>query len=267
MRRALLAAGLGVLACCCTAPLAAQADGTTPDPAAPGDAAPPAPGTIHLVSASETVWARGVVVTDPDAMVCLEEGEEVLLASDRVTFTLSGARCFTPEWGERRAFEHEQQVIAAEAAELARIQLDEARQSGDAAAIAQAEQVYAAAHNGPGDPVVEAEVVESTGAASPAPRSARPKRARTGSVRPSASRPAPAPPRPVIFRLANASPEVLKRYPRGTLVQRTTALCLNHGEEATIVGSNGQSVSYSGPGCLHRKARPTAENIGGFTFG
>lgn len=90
-------------------------------------------------------------------------------------------------------------------------------------------------------------------------------RARAGAAT-SAARPA-APPRPIIFRLASASPAVSQRYARGTLLQKTTALCLNHGEEATIVGGSGQSVSYSGPGCLHRKAKPTGANIGGFTFG
>jgi hypothetical protein len=70
-----------------------------------------------------------------------------------------------------------------------------------------------------------------------------------------------------VFRIASASPTVLTRFPRGTLVQSATALCLKAGEQVTVAGSNGQSVTYTGPGCLNRKARPTRENVGGFTFG
>ena len=35
----------------------------------------------------------------------------------------------------------------------------------------------------------------------------------------------------------------------------------------TIVGANGQQVSYRGPGCAQRTGSPTGTNPGGFIFG
>lgn len=267
----------GALALCAAAPLAAQTVRKVHLPAAPHPAPhapahtpehapehmpPHSPGPIHLVSASETVWARGLVFGDPDAVVCLEEGEEVLLASDRITFHLLGKGCFRIGNAEEHAFAAEQRAHHTHLIEQAQAEHEAALASGDAAAAdhAHARLIEArrkGAEHGAG-------LAPDGAATATTRRSAAAPRKRIGAVRDST--PA-APPRPVIFRLASASPAVLKRFPRGTLVQRTTAVCLSRGEEATIVGSNGQSVNYSGPGCLHRKARPTAENIGGFTFG
>jgi hypothetical protein len=79
--------------------------------------------------------------------------------------------------------------------------------------------------------------------------------------------PAPGSPPPPIYRVASGSPSVLARFPRGTQVTLQTQICLKAGEQVTVTGSNGQSVTYNRPGCLKRDARPTGENAGGFTFG
>lgn len=79
--------------------------------------------------------------------------------------------------------------------------------------------------------------------------------------------PPPASPAPAVYRVASGSPSVLARLPRGTLVTRETAICLKAGEQVTVSGSNGQSVTYTGPGCLKRSAPATPQNLGGFTFG
>ncbi|WDA42221.1 hypothetical protein [Erythrobacter sp. BLCC-B19] len=96
----------------------------------------------------------------------------------------------------------------------------------------------------------------------------------TGSVPGRAAAPPPPPPpppppspAPAVYRVASGSPSVLARLPRGTLVTRETAICLKAGEQITVSGSNGQSVTYSGPGCLKRSAPATPQNLGGFTFG
>lgn len=60
---------------------------------------------------------------------------------------------------------------------------------------------------------------------------------------------------------------MLAKYPRGSEVSRDTRICLKDGEQISIVGSNGQSVTYVGPGCAQRTGRPTRENQGGFIFG
>lgn len=265
MRAALLAA---LLSCACAAPLAAQ-EAAPPAPTMP-EADPP-PGAITLVTASEALLARhGVDPLHPDTSLCLVQGESLLLASDRVLVEIASAGCHTASEVERRAFEDEQRALHTHLIEQARAEHEAAIAVGNAATIEQAHRkLKEAQRKGAGKGVYdEAVIVGSPPGAKPArlKAAAPPKRTRTGSIRASA-RPAAMPPRPIIFRLANGSPAVLKRHPRGTLVQRTTALCLNPGEEATIVGSNGQSVSYNGPGCLNRKARPTSTNIGGFTFG
>lgn len=96
-----------------------------------------------------------------------------------------------------------------------------------------------------------------------------------GSGAPVMSAPPPPPPPPpppgsappTVYRVASGSPGVLARIPRGTLVTRETAICLKAGEQITVAGSNGQSVTYSGPGCLKRSAPASPQNLGGFTFG
>jgi hypothetical protein len=241
-----------------SAPLAAQDNGAAPDPAAAGTAAQPAlpaPGPIHQVAASETVWARGLMASDPGAVVCLEEGEEMLFASDRVTFQILGEGCFKLGMAEEDAFADEQRALHTHLIGQAEAEHQVAAASGDKAAtdLAHArlqEALRQGAEHGV-HPATPAAASTRRAATATLMRSA-PGRVRTGAVR--GDPPAVPASRPVIFRLASATPGVLKRYPRGTLVQRTTALCLNRGEEATIVGSNGQSANYSGSGCLHRKA-------------
>jgi hypothetical protein len=78
---------------------------------------------------------------------------------------------------------------------------------------------------------------------------------------------APPPPPPPVYRVASGSPSVLERFPRGTIVTRQTEICLKSGEQVTVTGSNGQSVTYDRPGCLKRSAPSTPQNLGGFTFG
>jgi hypothetical protein len=280
------------------APLAAQeaaAPAAAPEPTAQ-PAAPTAPGPILLVSGPDALVARlGTAPLDPDGLLCLEAAEEAIFVSDRVTFQLSGPGCFTAAYGEHKAFEEEQRALAGEAVIQAAAAYDLALASGEIGAIERALAHYEATlRSGPDAPAIEdAPVVGSTGGEAErearaeaerrrqseseranvdderrAAAAAARQRPRTGAARPAAApRPAAASPRPLIFRLASASPTVLERFPRGTLVQRTTALCLKQGEEATIVSNHGQSVSYSGPGCLHRRAKPTGTNVGGFTFG
>ena len=60
---------------------------------------------------------------------------------------------------------------------------------------------------------------------------------------------------------------MLARYPRGTQVTLQTVICLKAGQQVTISGSNGQTVTYNLGGCLRRNAVPTPQNTGGFTFG
>jgi hypothetical protein len=67
--------------------------------------------------------------------------------------------------------------------------------------------------------------------------------------------------------VASGSPGVLARFPRGTQVTLQTVICLKAGEQVTVQGSNGQSVTYNRPGCLKRDGQPTGQNMGGFTFG
>jgi hypothetical protein len=236
------------------APLAAQEPAATP---APG------PGPIILVSASERLTAQlGDGPIDPAAELCLDNREEAVLASDRVTFTLIGGECFVPAAAEQATWDAYREEIAADA----QARLIRAMYREDPAEIAAARQDYVTVMrnvmgvetDGMIEIPVEAELVEGTAEDTrPPPR----KRARVGAVR------GAPPPRPVVFRIASASPTVLTRFPRGTLVQSATALCLKAGEQVTVAGSNGQSVTYTGPGCLNRKARPTRENVGGFTFG
>lgn len=72
---------------------------------------------------------------------------------------------------------------------------------------------------------------------------------------------------PPVYRVRSGSPGVLQKFPRGSEVTRSTRICLAEGEQITISGSNGQQVSYRGPGCMQRTAPPSGTNQGGFTFG
>ena len=83
----------------------------------------------------------------------------------------------------------------------------------------------------------------------------------------SAAPPPPPPPPPPVYLVRSGSPSVLAKFPRGSEVSRDTRICLEEGEQITIAGTNGQQVSYRGPGCMQRTGRPTGDNEGGFIFG
>ena len=85
-------------------------------------------------------------------------------------------------------------------------------------------------------------------------------------VEPVMSAPPPPPP-PPIYRVRSGSPSVLERFARGTVVTEDTQICLEAGEQINVVGNNGQSVTYVGPGCMTRTAPATSDNEGGFIFG
>lgn len=69
------------------------------------------------------------------------------------------------------------------------------------------------------------------------------------------------------FRVASGSADVLEQFPRGTTVTRRTEICLERGQQVTLISNRGQRVTYRGPGCARRNVIPSADNIGGFTFG
>ena len=289
MKAALLLAAAGALGA--AAPLAAQeAAAPAAAPQAPSQPAaspvtPTAPGPIVLVSGPYALLATlGTAPLSTEAQVCLGPDEVALLASDRVTFQLTGEACFTASVAEREAFEAEQGALEDEALGLATEESDASFASSDPSAI---DERFETARTETPDESEDARAQKEAFAAAMRDRSNAQSERQRDSVREERERqaamaeramlnrtragavlgsPTP-PPRPIIFRLAGASPSVLGRYPRGTIVQRTTSLCLQNGEQATISGSHGQSVTYTGPGCLRRKARPTGDNLGGFTFG
>lgn len=254
MRAALLG---GALALVMAAPLGAQETSTAPDSGTPADPAP-VPGSksgpIVLLSAPAALLSRsGEGPVDPRREMCLDEGEEAIFASDRLTFSVAGAACIAPAWAEQKAFESERR----EAAE---------------AALREAEQAFASAKSEEEKTAAAAQLAKARRqvwllAPPPLLRFWQPPRrpVRTGAIR--SDRPNRPPSRPVLFRVASGSPEVLARLPRGTLVQRSSALCLKPGEQVTVTASTGQSATYTGPGCLKRQGLPTRDNIGGFTFG
>ena len=94
---------------------------------------------------------------------------------------------------------------------------------------------------------------------------AQPRPARSGATRGTAAMAsmnrAPA------FRVASGSPDVLERFPRGSQVTRETEICLERGQQVTLISRRGQRVTYRGPGCARRNAQPSGTNLGGFTFG
>lgn len=268
MRAALILAALTLGQ---AAPLAAQESATlTLAPATE----PPAPGPIMLVSGPDgLLMGNGSGILDPEVKLCLSPNDIALLSSDRVTFQIAGEGCYVPAEAEAEAFANEQRALVFQRFETALAEYDAAIASGDEATKERAYERYAElAQNLPeGEWVDEVAKAREDAIAQreleqqmrDAPLSAA--LPGTGSARPPSRRIVP--PRPIIFRLASATPAVLQRFPRGTLVEKTTELCLNDGEQATVSGSHGQSVTYTGPGCLRRKAQPTNTNIGGFTFG
>ena len=74
-------------------------------------------------------------------------------------------------------------------------------------------------------------------------------------------------PQQTIIRVAAGSRDVLEQFPRGTRVTPETPICLERGQQVTLVTSTGQRVTYRGPGCARRSTRSTGDNLGGFTFG
>ena len=70
-----------------------------------------------------------------------------------------------------------------------------------------------------------------------------------------------------VFRVASGSEAVLERFARGSTITRSSEVCLNSGEQITLISRRGQRVTYRGPGCARRSERPTPGNLGGFTFG
>lgn len=70
-----------------------------------------------------------------------------------------------------------------------------------------------------------------------------------------------------IFRVATGTGDVLSKFPAGTRVTQELEICLARGQQITLISSRGQRVTYRGPGCARRNARPSATNQGGFTFG
>lgn len=111
---------------------------------------------------------------------------------------------------------------------------------------------------------VSAPPVARTASRAPGSASAASAPPRAGASRRRATTPSS---RPIVFRVSGGTEAVLEEYPRGTLVRRDDNICLDEGEQLNIAGSHGQRLTYSGPGCMERSARPTRDNIGGFTFG
>ncbi len=217
------------------APLTAQE-------APPAPAADQAPGPIVVITGPAALEAQTEDGTMPDRQLCLAAGEVAVLASDRITFELAGTACHELAVEEQRAFAAEQETILTEALFDAVAAHAAARESG-----------------------IEADI-ERTGRALADARSQLmltfpPRFYFDGPAAPSQ------PARPLVFRLAAASPSVHDRMKRGAVITRATVLCLKSAEQATIIGSNGQSVTYTGPGCLKRQGRPTSDNIGAFVFG
>jgi hypothetical protein len=198
------------------------------------------------VAGDELLAQYGEEPLDPALELCLARGEVVVLGSDRVTFELTGERCFDIDAAEAEAFLEEQAELASAAigAPIAEPAIPSSRRN------AQRNSDVSAGRYGNVTRRVQS---RRSGQSLPPPP------------------PPPPPPqaaaRPIIFRVANASPAVLDRYPRGSVVQRSSRLCLDTGEQITILGTNGQRVTYRGPGCLQRQTRPTRENLGGFIFG
>ena len=255
MRSVLLAA---VLALGGTAPLAAQdeGNGSAPAPtAAPAPAQNAASEPIVLLSGPDALLANlGSEPLDPKLLLCLGPDELAVLASDRVIFqiagdrvpSMEGKRCFSSKDQERKAFNMQRrrsQVVDVQSIQ-AMAEYDNAIASGKSLLIRQATERLVAL--GLSWVAIDDGGPEARGAMQLFK---------------------PPPPIPILFRVASASPAVLTRLPKGTVVHRSTVLCLDRGEQVTISGNIGQMVTYNGPGCLRRQTRPTLENIGAFTFG
>ena len=69
------------------------------------------------------------------------------------------------------------------------------------------------------------------------------------------------------FRVASGTRQVLDQFPVGSRIMRDTEICLDRGQQVTLISNRGQRVTYRGPGCARRNTQSTESNLGGFTFG
>lgn len=69
------------------------------------------------------------------------------------------------------------------------------------------------------------------------------------------------------FRIASGTRDVLDQFPVGTRLMRDTEICLERGQQVTLISNRGQRVTYRGPGCARRNTQSSESNLGGFTFG
>lgn len=252
-----------------------EADATTSD----------GPGAIYLLTGSESALSE--LGTDQpldfDTQICLDPSESVLLASDRVTFELRGENCFSAGEAEENAFRKSEEVVAAmneEATRRAqsqeyrvissstmRFQQGRTLPAGSRVCLREGDVVRLQSSSrsreltGPGCFTLERANPASSGNLLQTRPRQRPLLFSLGG---SASGPRND---PITYRVSAASQSVLERYPRGTPVDLATRICLEDDEQVTIVSSKGQRVTYRGPGCARRNARPSADNLGGFTFG
>ena len=220
---------------------------------------PPPSGAIRLVSGSPAVAARlGTKPLAPQRRVCLAEGEEAVLASNRATFQLEGAQCFTLGKAESDAYQQEEAALGDSLFDAAVSAYHAALQGGDPAAIAAAaEELKVIARRYPEELQQLRRFAFALGAMVRGlwtPELAAPK-------------PPSKQPRPVIIRISSGSASALARFPRGSVVERSASLCLKAGEQLTVATSTGQAATYTGPGCLTRRGQATADNIGAFVFG
>lgn len=271
-----------------------------PEAASPGEIVPA--GAIYLVSGSEAL--TGLLGTEEplaeSAEICLAAGEEAVFASERTLFELGGENCFILGDGEAEAYalallvEEEAAQADSDAPVAAASGSGGGGNGGSGVVVKSAGPTSATypvgkriaansrlclqagdsvtllsrggtrAFRGPG--------CFTTGTSGASSRSAfaqltrqRGGRARSGASRGGSSDESGS--RPVVYRVAAGTDSAIERYPRRSLVNRSSRICLENGEQITIIGSNGQRVTYSGPGCARRTARPSADNIGGFVFG
>lgn len=228
-------------------------------------------GSIIAIDAGGAPGAPpGDAPLDPATRLCLAKDQVALFASDRVTFQIAGEACVTLAEAEAEAFANQGWALRSQAAEEAGERYSAALDSGDEGAQDRAFEEYREASEAAGETHWEDEIARSV----EEQRAARDYAEKIKNMPPAAgpvpgwpTPSTPLGPRPIIFRLASGSPSVLARFPRGMIVQPSTALCLAGGEQLTISSSIGQSATYTGPGCLKRQGKPTRENIGAFVFG
>ena len=89
----------------------------------------------------------------------------------------------------------------------------------------------------------------------------------TRGVSTSNTRPRAAASRTPSFRVAAGTGNVLDQFPVGTRIMTGTEICLERGQQVTLISNRGQRVTYRGPGCARRNTQSSESNLGGFTFG